>query len=108
MLLFQVTQNLEEAVSEAIDRLVTRGCLTVEEYGNSASTRKSNTAHELGFDEFQVDNDQWIKVRLNLSECFKIFQQVLVLISYTLDSFLEFLYYRLFPTFQTHGCTALY
>lgn len=66
MFLLQVTQNLEEAVSEAIDRLVARGCLTVEEYGNSASTRKSNAAQELGFDEFQVDNDQWIKVRRHL------------------------------------------
>lgn len=62
---FQVTENLEQVLSLGIDDLVASGCLSSEEYGVSAATRKSQMARELCFEDDDNEEDlqeKWIKV----------------------------------------------
>ena len=82
LIMCDVTVNLEAAINEAIDSLTSCGCLTSEEYGNTAATRKSQSARELGFDENDCENDTWMKVNL---------EQLPLLISWqsVLSSFVE-------------------
>ena len=61
-----MTKNLDGAISEAIDDMISNCCLTADDCGNSATTRKSQAAKELGFDENEEDGDQWLKVSGNL------------------------------------------
>nr|CAB3250448.1 glycerol-3-phosphate acyltransferase 1, mitochondrial-like [Phallusia mammillata] len=66
LILCDVTDNLEIVVNQAIDSLLSSGCLVSHEYGVSASVRNSESARDLCFDADDVDtfSDQWLKVHL--------------------------------------------
>jgi len=63
--LSQVTENLENIANDAIDSLISSGCLTSQEVGVSAATKKSELCRELCFDSDDLasnHSDQWLQV----------------------------------------------
>nr|XP_026691429.1 glycerol-3-phosphate acyltransferase 1, mitochondrial-like isoform X1 [Ciona intestinalis] len=77
LILCDVTENLESVASNAIDSIISSGCLDADTCGVSAATRTSQLANDLCFEnDFETTADQWLKVRNHF--CFKIFKQLYV------------------------------